>query len=274
MVTLPFPSKASLRSIVVQPTPPKPGLWEKIVGVANAIRVFVLPAKGLGLLEETGWQRGKRQASDFANRRGILFMIVCAPIFAVGGSFFALNGFSWLVRVVLAALIGLGVAVAAAFSIAGYYALRAPYKQRTEAREYAHALEAHARAYAEWARRRELAKDFKWDTFEDGRRLLEAEHSGDERLLMGSVADEDARWRSNVASVRGQLLDSGASNKIAELLDAQLTALDAKEDGYGDNEIRRLAFNMLTACQNLHEEIRSQDLPPTPPTPPTIGSGP
>jgi hypothetical protein len=48
---------------------------------------------------------------ELAQGRAILFMIVSAPFFAVGGLFFVLGDVWWPLRVVLAALIGLGIAL-------------------------------------------------------------------------------------------------------------------------------------------------------------------
>ena len=91
-------------------------------------------------------------------------MIACAPIFAVGGLLFALPGFWWPLRVLLAALIGLGVAVVAAFVVAVYYALRALRGQRDEARAYARALEVYAKGLSQRADRLQIADDFRRDT--------------------------------------------------------------------------------------------------------------
>ncbi len=217
----------------------------------RAIRGFVIPARGLSLLEETAWQRGKREASELANGRAILFMIVCAPIFALGGLFFALTGFWWPLRVFLAALIGLAVAVVAAFAVSGYYALRAPYRQRKEAREYARALETHVREYAEWARRREIADDFRRETLEHVRVIGD----GQERR---SASELDHDWRATVANVIAQLLAHGASDNTQALIeiDAQLRVLDAKEDGYGDDEIARIRNSMATTSWNVWSAMR------------------
>lgn len=206
--------------------PAKTSLREKVVGIGRAIRVLVFPAKGLALLEETAWQRGKRQAHELANGRAVLFMIICAPIFAVGG-LLVLTSVGWPVRVLLAALIGLAVALTAVLLISGFYAMRAPYKQRDEAREYVRALEAHADDYAEWARRREIAYDFRHETLQEARRV------GVGGSLMGSVSDEEARWRGNVDAIRAQMREHGADASVLSLLDAQMEALDSRDDGYG-----------------------------------------
>jgi hypothetical protein len=50
--------------------------------------------------------------------------------------------------------------------------------------------------------------------------------------------------------------------------DRKMEELDAKEDPYGDDEIRRLAANMQAACQNVWTLTRAHDTPPAPPKPP------
>jgi hypothetical protein len=120
-----------------RPLPPQsePGaVRERLVSWSRTIKACALPAYGVSRLEETAWQRGKREASELANGRAILFTIVCAPIFAVGG-LFVLTSLAWPVRIIFAAVIGLAVAVGAATLIAGFYAVRGMRRQRNEARE-------------------------------------------------------------------------------------------------------------------------------------------
>jgi hypothetical protein len=255
----------AFQSSAFQP-PPKPSRSEKIRGFGRAVRTLVLPPKGVPLLEESAWQRGKREGGELANRRAIQFMIVCAPIFAVGGLFFALPGFWWPLRVLLAALIGLGVAVVAALVVAGYYALRAPYGQRDEARNYARALGTHVDDYAEWARRREIADDFRRETLELARSVSEGNWHQ-------SASDLETHWRTNAAAVQSQLREYGAGADITDEIDRQLAALEARDDGYGDDQIRRVVNNMQTACQNVWTMTRAADQPPTAPIPPTDGNG-
>jgi hypothetical protein len=120
---------------------------------------FVLPAGGVPRLEETAWQRGKRETSELARGRAIVFMLICAPLFAVGSLFVPGTGLGFLLRAVVAAVVGLAVAVVAAATVAVVLGFRALVKQRDEAREYAEALVQHAREYKRWARRREIAED-------------------------------------------------------------------------------------------------------------------
>jgi hypothetical protein len=221
---------------------------------------FVAPAKGLSPLEESAWQRGKRQADELAQGRAILFMIVSAPFFAVGGLLFVLGDVWWPLRVVLAALIGLGIALGVTLAISGFYAVTAPSKQRDGAREYARDLEAHAHAYAQWARRREIAYDFRHDGLEDARRL------SDESGVMLSLAYEEERWRTMLGAISGQMQANGAD--VSGFMEAQLAFLDNADGAFKDGQLALIRNSMLMACQNLLAEIRQQG-PPTAPTPPT-----
>jgi hypothetical protein len=244
--------------------PSKPSLRERAARLGNSIRSFALPAEGVPPLEETPWQRGKRQASDFANGRGVVFMIVCAPIFAVGG-LFVLTSVSWPLRVFLAAVIGLGVALAAALLISGAYALRAPYRQTGEARKYARALEAHLRDYVQWARRREIAYDFRHDTLINEVVRFRPEEEGGP-TLMGSLADEETRWRSILANTSAQIEANGGD--VSTFIQAQLAFLDNADGAFEAGDLARIRNSMLSACQNLLGEIR-QEGPPEAPTPPS-----
>jgi hypothetical protein len=240
-------------------------VW-RFFGLGPVLWWSVEHAESTPSLSQTGWQRGVVAAARAVdNNRGPVWVVAAG----VGAGLGAITtAHSLIVRALLGAIIGIGVAWLVPTLWAVAVAFAGPLKQRDETREYARALEAHARAYVEWARRRELAEDFRWTTMEDGRRLMDARSTGGERYLMGTVSDEDVRWRSNIASIRGQLLEHGASENVAAVLDVQLTALDAKDDGYGDDELGRLGASMFATCQNLHEEVRRRDAPPTPPSPP------
>jgi hypothetical protein len=143
----------------------------------------------------------------------------------------------------------------------------APIQQRNEARDYARALEAHARDYAQWARRREIAEDFRRETFEHAHQIIE----GYDRR---SAAELDQHWRATVANVAGQLREHGARDDAQTLIEirSNLAALDAKEDGYGDDERARIRNSMLTLCQNVWSATRSHDAAPTVPAPPKAAS--
>ena len=218
------------------------------------------------LLEETAWQRGKRWLSELANSRALTFMILSAPIFAAAGGAVALT-VSWPLRAFLSALIGLGVAVLIALVIPGLYALLyAPFKQRDQAREYAAALETHVQEYVRWARRREIAYDFRHDTLADVRRI-----SGEVETrpqLMGSVADEEARWRTILTQIGAQIEQNGAD--VSVFMASQLGFLDNIDGAFEGDDIGRIRSSMLSACQNLVSDVR-QEGPPAAPTPPRTG---
>lgn len=85
---------------------------------------------------------------------------------------------------------------------AGVAALDARSAQRDEAREYVRALETYNRDLAQWAARREIAYRFRQDTFEDHKRFTAG-------LLMGSLSDEEERWRNLLNQAITQIEDNG-----------------------------------------------------------------
>jgi len=105
-------------------------------------------------------------------------------------------------------------------------------------------LEAHIQDYAQWARRREIAEDFRRETLEFARSVSEGNWHQ-------SASDLEEHWRGNAAAVQSQLREYGAGADITDEIDRQLAALEARDDGYGDDQIRRLVNNMQTACQNV-----------------------
>jgi hypothetical protein len=121
-------------------------------------------------------------------------------------------------------------------------AMPAPIKQRDEARKYAHEQEAHAREYAEWATRREMADDFKFNTLEEARSM-------DQWNLPPAEIEE--RWRGNAAVFSRQIADHGAGPEVTGEIDRQLEALERREDPYGDNVIGSVRNSMLSTCQNV-----------------------
>ncbi len=134
-------------------------------------------------------------------------------------------------------------------------------RQRDEARGYARTLGRHAHDYAEWARRREIAEDFRRETLEFARNVFDGGWPDSASAL-------DTHWRTNARATQGQLREHGASADVLSEFDRKMEELDAKEDPYGDDEIRRLAANMQAACQNVWTLTRAHDTPPAPPKPP------
>jgi hypothetical protein len=163
-----------------------------------------------------------------------------------------------LVQFLIGGVAGLAVYWGVPSAWAGIGWLRAPTVQRDEAREYARALEAYGHEYARWAARREIAYTFRHDTFQDVLRLAD-----DQPSLIGSVSDEEERWRLNLANVERQIQANGGN--ISAFMTSQLTALDDRTPYR--NDISRIRNSMLSACQNLVAEMRIEP-PPTAPTPP------
>jgi hypothetical protein len=164
-----------------------------------AIRSFVLPAEGVPPLGETAWQRGKREAAAFANGRAIMFMIISAPIFGIAGAnLFSFQSF--LVRSLVGALLGLLAGLVIAFGFAATFAIRAPYKQRDDARSkvlaenerFTQAEKKHKELYDQNDRNWRKAFDDKWNETEDLRgQLGEAQATIRELRARGfTLADE------------------------------------------------------------------------------------
>jgi hypothetical protein len=231
----------------------------------SRLKSGVVPARGVAALDESAWQRGKRETSDLAHRRAGLFMIVCAPLFAIGGLFVATT-FWWPLRVVVAGVVGLVAAVLALGLISGFYALRAPYRQRNEARRYGRELKEHCHELGEWARRREIADDFRRETLEFARHVSEGGWPDSPDAL-------ETHWRANAGAVRAQLREHGASPDVLDIFDLNLDALVTKDDGYGEHHIRRLVNSMQVVCQNVWGTLRAQAAPRDPPAPDRDRSG-
>jgi hypothetical protein len=214
-------------------------------------------------LKRSSWQHGLVVAAQaFEDPRsgyGALQVFLGAGVGVVAGV--ALTGLPLYLQFVIGGVAGLATywAVPTAWAVVAW--LRAPRVQRDQAREYARALETHVHEYAEWARRREIAEDFRRETLEFARSVSEGNWHQ-------SASDLDMHWRGNAGAVQGQLREHGADGDVTGEIDRQLAALDAKEDGYGDDEIRRIVNNMQTACQNVWTMTRAHDTPPIAPNPP------
>jgi hypothetical protein len=165
---------------------------------------------------------------------------------------------------ILQVLIGVAAGLAAYWAVPAAWAgigwLRAPTVQRDEAREYPRALETHSHAYAQWAARREIGYRFRHDILEDVRRIAAGR-------LMGSLSDEEDRWRNLLTQACTQMEDNGAD--VSDFLEGQLRALDDPDDLYDGNDEARIRNSMLSGCQNLLAEMLNQPAPtaPTPPQP-------
>jgi hypothetical protein len=232
-----------------------PGFWT---------RVEVAEAKDS--LDQSSWERGLATvALQYESPRSPVWAVQAVLAGAAGvpiGNAVAVN--SWGVQVLVGGAAGLVVFWALPVALASILAARpVPIRQRNEAREYARALEAFAHDYAQWARRLQLAYDFKYATLDDVSRISE-----EPPRLMGSVADEKARWRANLTNFGDQIEVNGGD--VSAIVAAALAFLDDPEVlkvvCRGD-EICQIRNSMLPACQNPLAEIRS-DGPPTPPVPP------
>jgi hypothetical protein len=182
--------------------------------------------------------------------------VLGAAIGVVVGAEF--TGLPLFVRFLIGGVAGLAVYWGVPTLWAGVAWARAPSIQRHEAREYAQALEAYTHNYAQWARCLVLAYDFRWETFFDAQRI-------DQGNLVGSVADEEKHWRTNVEVIGGQMNENGID--VSDFMKLQLAALDDADGAFGGDDVARIRNSMLAVCQNLLSDI-PQVGPPTPPAPP------
>jgi hypothetical protein len=236
-----------------------PGFWTRVA-----------EAEAKDPLEQSSWERGLAMvASQYESPRSPVWAVQAVLAGAAGvpiGNAVAVN--SWGVQVLVGGAAGLFVFWLLPVALAGILAARpVPIKQRNEAREYAQALEEHAHDFAQWARRREIAYDFRYDTLNDARRLSPEVEGGP--ILMGSVADEETRWRTILANIGAQIEANGG--EVSAFVQAQLAFLDNADGSFEGGDIARIRNSMLAACQNLLGEIR-QEGPPTPPIRPSSAS--
>lgn len=192
--------------------------------------------------------------------------VVVEALLVVAGCGFGLTlGSTWWERGLFAVFLALVAFLLGLIGLWLWLSATAPVRQRDEARTYVRALDAHLHEYAEWARRREIAEDFRRETLDFARSVFEGN-------WQQSASALETHWRTNAAATQAQLREYGAADDVTSEIDRQLAALEAameaKEDGYGDDDIRRIASSMQTACQNVWTLTRSQDTPPTAPSPP------
>jgi cbb3-type cytochrome oxidase subunit 3 len=245
--------------------PEQTGLRSRVKAIWSATMPYKVAASAsaMGRLDQSAWQRGCMDGSAWINRRSNAFGLVC---FLIGGAVGAglLTSSSLWVRLVEGALAGAAAWLIVNVMVYGGHTAYAYKRRRDEAREYARDLEVHDRDDAQWARRREIAEDFRRETLEFARAVFE----GNWKL---SAADLDTQWRGNAAAVQAQLRENGAANDVTGEIDRQLAALEAamesKEDGYGDNDIRRIAASRQATCQNVWAHVRNEPAPTAPPPP-------
>jgi hypothetical protein len=215
----------------------------------------------LSPLEQNAWQRGYTDVPGWANRKPVLVQIATT----IAGCGFGLTlGSTWWERGLLGAGVATAVFLAGLAALWLWHSATAPVRQRNEARAYACALEAHARDYAQWARRREIGEDFKREMFEH------FNYTGTEHDPR-TVDDVKAEWKQRARVAVMQLRDVGASDAITNEIDLGMVAFEraseSRDDGYGDDDLRRVKQNMLTVSGNVWAASRGEP-PPYPPEPP------
>jgi hypothetical protein len=157
------------------------GGWSRLVGKAR---------EGASRWDQTAWQRAAVDTSALAAGRAVLFMLIGAVIFgaagAVGGAnLLPFDSIFW--RLLFGALIGLLAGACVWLLLMVYFWLRAPYKQRDEARAMFRE--------AKDLRKLVFAHELLSKTLEANTRILE-ELAKKHRT--GPVAEDDDPW------IRGQ----------------------------------------------------------------------
>jgi hypothetical protein len=212
-------------------------------------------------LDQSAWQRACLDGSAWINRRNNASAFLSFVIGGAVGASLLLSSSVW-VRIVEGGLAGIGAWLVSNVVIYGSQTALAVKRQRDEARKYARALEAHARDYAHWARRHEIADDFRWDTFLSRDAVLtEWERRTPEEL--------ETHWRTTVNHIAAMMEAEGASDPVLREIEGGLKGLDEKGDGYGEDHMRRIWNNMGVISQNLKSILRSSESAPLPPNPPT-----
>jgi hypothetical protein len=216
----------------------------------------------LSPLEQSAWQRGYTDVPGWAKRKPVVVQIATT----VAGCGFGLTlGSTWWQRALFGALVAAGVFLLGLVVIWLWHSATAPVRQREEAREYAQALETYAHDYVQWARRREIAYDFRHDTLiGDVGRFRPEEEGGP--TLMGTLADEEIRWRTILANISAQMEANGGD--VSAFMQAQLVFLDNADGSFPGDDLALIRNSMLQASQNLLAEVR-QEGPPTAPALPS-----
>lgn len=179
-------------------------------------------------------------------------MIVSSPLFGIGG-LFVVTSVSWPLRVLIAAFIGLGVAIFAVTLIAGTYAVRAPRAQRDEARALVRTERQEQARHLEHEQRRFNEMDASHrEAFE--RKGKETEHL---RGLLGDAENELRALRPRVVAAEEQLaakpLTDAAPVVGTELRDIRRSIETIKNDGAYPR-----GFHFPTARWNEYEPVLAQ----------------
>jgi len=223
---------------------------------------YLKAAPLLSPMEQNAWQRGYTDVPGWLRRKPVLVEIAST---VAGGGFGLTLGSTWWERGLFGALLAVAAFFLGLAAIWLWYSATAPSRQRDEARKYARVLETYAQDYVQWARRREIAYDFRHDTLiGDVGRFRPEEDGGP--TLMGTLADEEIRWRSILANISAQMEANGGD--VSAFMQAQLAFLDNADGSFPGDDLALIRNSMMQACQNLLAEVR-QEGPPTAPTPPT-----
>jgi hypothetical protein len=183
---------------------PKGGLANKLAGGWR--RLIGRPPGGASRWNQTAWQRAAADTSTLGGR-GVLFMLVGAPIFgAAGANLLPFEPIFW--RSLVGALIGLAAAVAVVLVLMISFWLRAPYKQRDEARAMIRE--------ADDLRNLVYLRDYLRQTLDANTRILEdLGKSG----RTGPIADDDDPWiRRQNEETRRQLEMLGFPDLVPEVV--------------------------------------------------------
>jgi hypothetical protein len=124
-------------------------------------------ASSKDLLSQSAWERACIDAAAWINRRSNAYAFVGLVVAGI------LGGIVLTSSPLVGASVGVAAWVATNVLIYGAHIALAVKRQRDEARDYARTLGRHAHDYAEWARRREIAEDFRRETLEFARNVFD-----------------------------------------------------------------------------------------------------
>jgi hypothetical protein len=210
----------------------------------------------VSLLEQDAWQRAYIDVPAWTKRK---WFVVELFLLVIGGGFGLTLGTAWWERALL------GAVLAAAFFGAGLVGLWlwrvavAPRTQRDEAQRYARALEQQVADFREWGFRQQFAREFYDSEFQDA-------HAVEHNLRHFNLDEQAAHWKERLRNTEVNLRARGGGGYTTEVENA-IRAFDNKEDGYGENQQRRLEWAIKNAAQNLWGVVRREEPPPSPARP-------
>lgn len=234
------------------PVPTKGTTWWRRIAYELKAGPFLSP------LDQDAWQRGYADVPKWTRSKPFLFE---ALVTAAAGGFGISLGSAWWERGLFGALFAVAGFGLALIAIWLWHCLVAPTRQRNEARSYARSLEKYTEEYRRWARRREIAEDFRRNTLEYAATIAV------DGYAQAPLEELDSYWRNNADAYQSQLEGFGASSEVISEFVRQREALDTKDDNFANDERRRIRNNMMTTCQNVFLAVRDEE-PPPPPAPP------